>query len=212
MRTSFVPKSVTVLTGCYLVHAVPVLSGPAYMRATARRKMAPGLPGRLPLRTLPAFDGLPLPPHARRRQPPARALPSHLPNDRQGLHSYTYAVSTTLFFVRCLFVETGLNTNSVRSHVLAWRARKRYRYGTARGSRRGCRRHGQCDAPASSFLVLLAEAREPRSATRTATSPSRDRGVHLETGPLGLCFLSCFLLLRLSAVVTFRLSSVLQSS
>ena len=70
--------------------AVPVLSRPAYLRTTARRKMAPGLSGRLPLRTLPTFDGLSLPPHARRRQSPARALPSHLPNDRQGVHSYTY--------------------------------------------------------------------------------------------------------------------------
>ena len=90
--------------GCRFMYAstVPILSRPAYVRATARRKMAPGLPGRLPLWTLSAFDGLPLPPHARRGQPPARALPPHLPNDRQGLHSYTYAISNTQFYIPCV--------------------------------------------------------------------------------------------------------------
>jgi hypothetical protein len=90
------PEIITVLTGvvclfgCVHASAVSVLSRPAHMRATARRKMAPVLPGRLPLLTLPTIDGLPLPPHARRRQSSPRAFPSHLPNNRQGVHSYTY--------------------------------------------------------------------------------------------------------------------------
>jgi hypothetical protein len=121
---------------------------------------------------------------------------------------------TTRFILRVRTFFFNIH-NSVRSHVLAWRAGKRYGYCAARGPRRGCCRYGQCDAPASSFLVLLAQAREPRSTTRTATSPSRDRVVrHPETGSLGtlFSFLEVFLLLRPYAFVPFRLSSVLPSS
>jgi hypothetical protein len=71
---------------------VPVLPRPVYLRTTTRRKVAPGLPSRLPLRALPTLDGLPVPPHARRRQPASRALAPHVPNDGQGLHSYTCVV------------------------------------------------------------------------------------------------------------------------
>ena len=69
---------------------VPILPGTDQLRTTARRKMAPGVPRREPLWALPTFDGLPIPPHSRRRQPTARALPSHVPDDRQGLHRHTY--------------------------------------------------------------------------------------------------------------------------
>jgi hypothetical protein len=64
--------------------------------------------------------------------------------------------------------------DSVRSYVLARRTRERHGHRPARCSRRGCRRHGQRDAPPTSFLVLFAQAGEPCPTTRTATSPSRD--------------------------------------
>ena len=54
--------------------------------------MAPGLPSRLPLWALPTLDGIPVPPHARRCQPTSSALAPHVPNDSQGLHSYTCVV------------------------------------------------------------------------------------------------------------------------
>jgi hypothetical protein len=74
---------------------VPILPRSAYLRQTTRRKMAPGLPSRLPLRALPTLNGIPVPPHARRCQPTSSALASHVPNDSQGLHSYTCVVMPT---------------------------------------------------------------------------------------------------------------------
>jgi len=103
------------------------------LRTTTRRKMAASLPSRLPLRALPTLDGIPVPPHARRRQPTSGALAPHVPNDGQSLHSHT-----------------------VRSDVLPWRARKRNGHRTPWCARRGRRGYGERDAPQAAFLVLLA--------------------------------------------------------
>lgn len=156
---------------------------PIYLRATARRKVAPGVPSRLPLRALPALDGLPVPPHARRRQPASRALAPHVPNDGQGLHSYTCVVVhphspvfPVFFFLKKRTNNRNVNYGftSVRSYVLPWCARKRDGHGSPRRARRGGRGHGECDAPAASFLVLLAQAREPCSSAWATTSSPRD--------------------------------------
>lgn len=150
------------------------------MRANARRQVAAGLPRRLPLRSMPTLDGLPVPSHARRRQPAPRALTSHVPNDGQGFHSYAYVVFH-LPLGSCY--ETGTPSfqtdyvsifTSVRSHVLARGAWERHGHGTPRRPRRGRRGHGERDTPATSFPVLLAQARESRALAWEATSPSRN--------------------------------------
>ena len=86
---------------------MPILPRSAYLRQTTRRKMAPGLPSRLPLRALPTLNGIPLPPHARRCQSTASALAPHVPNDSQGLHSYTCVLVPTDFVVSNYYFDFG---------------------------------------------------------------------------------------------------------
>jgi hypothetical protein len=72
--------------------------------------MAPGLPSSFPLRALPTLNGIPVPPHARGCQPTSSALAPHVPNDSQGLHSYTCVVvpTTTLTnFVVLIIIIIG---------------------------------------------------------------------------------------------------------
>lgn len=168
----------------YVNPLVPILPRTDYLCTTARRKVAPSLPSRFPLRALPTLNGLPVPPHARRRQPASRPLAPHVPNDRQGVHSYTCVLthSSLPFILMIIF-------HSVRSYVLAWCARKWNGHGPPRRTRRGGRGHGERDSPAASFLVLLAQAREPRSAAWAATSSSRDGILRRGRGTDGFCFL-----------------------
>jgi hypothetical protein len=72
------------------MYLVSFLPRPIDLRATARREVAPGLPGRLPFRALSTLDGLPLPPHARRGKPAPHARTSRVPDDRQGIRSHPY--------------------------------------------------------------------------------------------------------------------------
>jgi len=142
MRTSLVPKSVTVLTGGAWFMQCPSCPDPptcarlldekwrqAYQAVFRFGPCQPSMVFRY-LRTLEGVS-------------PPLAL-SHLTcqTTAKAFIATRTPYPPPFFFVCSLFVETGLNTNSVRSHVLAWRAGKRYRYSTARGSRRGCCRHG----------------------------------------------------------------------
>ena len=85
---------------------------------------------------MPALDGIPVPPHARRRQSPTRALAPRVPDDRQSVRRYpcVYQINRILFHV--LFFVDG-RTDSVRSYVLAGRAWKWYGYGAPRRAGRG---------------------------------------------------------------------------
>ena len=84
---------------------------------------------------MPALDGIPVPPHARRRQSPTCALAPRVPDDRQGLRRYPCVYQTNKFCFMFFFVDG--RTDSVRSYVLAWRAWKWYGYGAPWRARRG---------------------------------------------------------------------------
>ena len=75
---------------------------PYFASVRSRNPHLPGIPCQRPLtslhthRTLPTVNGLPLPPHARGRQPPALAYPSQLPDDREGVRRHTYVALSPL--------------------------------------------------------------------------------------------------------------------
>jgi hypothetical protein len=79
--------------------------------------------------------------------------------------------------------------DSVRSHVLARRARQRHGYGAPRRARCGGRGHGQRDAPTPPFLVLLAQAGEPCSTAWAAESASSSSRHSVVKGPSLVCLL-----------------------
>ena len=91
--------------------AVPLLSRPINMRPSTGREVETSLPSRLPVRCvtprafhtslshanarhahrpLPTVYGVPVPPHARGRQPPTFPYAPQLPNDREGVHLRAY--------------------------------------------------------------------------------------------------------------------------
>ena len=90
-----------------MLPSVSVLPRSADLRTPARRKVAAGLSGCIPLRTMPALDGIPVPPHARRCQSSTRSLAPRVPDDRQGLRRYpcVYQINKFCFMLFLLLMD-----------------------------------------------------------------------------------------------------------